>query len=51
MPHNHVDFIGNDHFTYDIFHDITIFYLRDVAYSMNTMQKLLKLPYHSPKNR
>ena len=46
-----VDFIANYHFTGDVFYEITNFCLRDVVYSRNTEQNLLKLPYNRPKNR
>ena len=48
---NTVDFIANYLFTGEVFHEITILCLRDVFYSTNTEQKLLKLPYHRPQNR
>ena len=47
---NTVDYIANYRFTVDVFHEITNFHRCHVLESPNTVQNLLKLPFHRPKN-
>ena len=45
---NTVDFIANYRCTVDVFREITDFRLRRVVLSPNTVQNLLKSPFHRP---